>query len=87
MRDTFDDREKWLARGTTRLAGARANYAVKKSTESIEEFISGTLIDGVRATLSPDELLRFEGLTFDKLPSSTEGTIDDLARHECGSLN
>jgi len=61
--------------------------AIKKSTESIEESISGTLIDGVRATLSPEELLVFEGLTFDKLPSIAEAVIDDFARHECASLN
>jgi malate dehydrogenase len=59
--------------------------AVKKSTESIEEFISGTLIDGVRATLSPEELVGFEGLSFDKLPSIVEVATDDLARHESGS--
>jgi malate dehydrogenase len=61
--------------------------AVKKSTESIEEFISGTLIDGVRATLSPAELLVFEDLTFDKHPSISEAARDDFARHEYGSLN
>jgi len=61
--------------------------AVKKSTESIEEFISGALIDGVRATLSPEDLLVFEGLTFDKLPSITEAATDDFPRHECGSIN
>jgi malate dehydrogenase len=61
--------------------------AVNKSTESIEESISGTLIDGVRATLSPEELLVFEGLTFDKLASIAEAATDDFPRHECGSLN
>ena len=64
--------------------------AVKKSTESIEEVISGTLIDGVRATLSREELeelLVFEGLAFDKLPSITEAATGDFSRHECGSLN
>ena len=61
--------------------------AVKKSTESIEEVISGTLIDGVRATLSREGLLVFEGLAFDKLPSITEVATDGFARHECGSLN
>jgi malate dehydrogenase len=60
---------------------------VKKSTEAIEKFISGTLIDGVRATLSPEELLVFEGLTFHKLLPDAEAATDDSARHECGSLN
>lgn len=61
--------------------------AVKKSTESIEEIISGTLIDGARATLSPENLFVFEGLTFDKHPSIGEAVGDDPAHHECGSLN
>ena len=61
--------------------------AVKKSTESIEEFISETLIDGVRATLSPEELMVLESLTLDELPSIAEAATDDFARHECGSLN
>jgi hypothetical protein len=33
--------------------------ALKKSTQSIEEFISGTLIDAVRATLPPEALWVF----------------------------
>jgi malate dehydrogenase len=37
--------------------------AVKKSAESIEDSISATLINGVRAALSPDELFAFEQLT------------------------
>jgi len=60
--------------------------AVKKSTESIEEFISGTLIDGVRETLSPEELFMLEGSSFDKLPIG-EPTPDDSAHPESGSLN
>jgi malate dehydrogenase len=35
--------------------------AVQQSTESIEQFVSGIMIDGVRATLSPEELLFIEG--------------------------
>jgi malate dehydrogenase len=61
--------------------------AVKKSTEAIEEFISSTLIDGVRATLSAEERLVLEGLTFDKLPSIAEAATDDVAPHEGGGLN
>jgi malate dehydrogenase len=54
--------------------------AVKKSTESIEEFISATLIDGIRATLPPEERFALEGLPFDKYPSIAEGATDDFAR-------
>jgi malate dehydrogenase len=59
--------------------------AVKKSNESIEEFISGTLIDGVRVTLSPEEQFVFQGSTFDKLPPIGEAATDDFARHKCGT--
>ena len=60
---------------------------VKKSTESIEESISGTLIDGVRATLSPEELLVFEGSTVDKLPPITEAaTTISLAMNAEASI-
>jgi malate dehydrogenase len=61
--------------------------AVKKSTESIEEFISVTLIDGVRKTLSPEELSVFEELTFDKYPSIGDAARDNFAAHQSGSLN
>jgi malate dehydrogenase len=61
--------------------------AVRKSTESIEEFTSGVLIDAVRATLPPEELFVFEGLTFDKHPPIREAAGDDFARHERGRLN
>jgi malate dehydrogenase len=37
--------------------------AIQKSTRSIEEFISRTLIDGVKATLPPDALLTLERLS------------------------
>jgi malate dehydrogenase len=61
--------------------------AVKKSTESIEEFISGTLIDGVRATLSPEQLLVLEGLTLNKQPLIGEVARDDFARQQTGRVN
>jgi malate dehydrogenase len=54
--------------------------AVQKSTESIEEFISGTLIDGVRATLSLEDRFVFEGLTLDQVPSIGKAATDDFAR-------
>ena len=47
-------------------------HAVEHSTESIEEFISGILIDAVRATLPPEDLIGVEGWTFDTHPSIGE---------------
>jgi malate dehydrogenase len=61
--------------------------AVKKSTESIEEFISDTLIEGVRATLSTEELLVFEGLTLDKHPLIGEVARDDFAHQQTRGVN
>jgi malate dehydrogenase len=61
--------------------------AVEKATESIEEFIAGTLIDGVRAALSPEELLVFDGLAFDKHPLIGEAVRHSSAAHQGGSLN
>jgi malate dehydrogenase len=61
--------------------------AVKKSNESIEKFISGTLIDAVQETLSAEELLVFEDLTFDKHPSISDAARDNFAAHQSGSVS
>jgi malate dehydrogenase len=61
--------------------------AVHRSTESIEEFISGTLIDGVRSTLSPEEQFVLDGMTFDKHPSIGEAARSNFAAHQSGGLN
>jgi hypothetical protein len=48
----------------------------------VEEFISGTLIDGVRATLSPDDLFVLEGLTFDKLYGMSQPMVAEGGRQQ-----
>jgi malate dehydrogenase len=56
--------------------------AMKKSAESVEEFISATLIDAVRAALPPEDRSAFEGLTFAKYPSIGDRAGDDTLGRE-----